>query len=146
MSFDYLSWIKQAQDRLELLRIHRAAIEKEITRLEKGIEGLLPLAKSTWSGPEVGLTDAIRQVLRRENPRVFTPIEVRNALLVSGVNLGQNNPMASVHQILSRLAAYGEAEIILVNGKQGYRWKRDPLKPSPRGRLTPPPPPSGLKN
>jgi hypothetical protein len=77
MSFDYLSWIKQAQDRLELLRIHRAAIEKEITSLEKGIEGLLPLAKSTWSGPEVGLTDAIRQVLRRENPRVFTPIEVR---------------------------------------------------------------------
>jgi hypothetical protein len=121
-TFDYESWIKQAKDRLALLYQQREAIGEEISKLERGIEGFEPLAKSAWMGPQSGITDSVRQILSAEPGRIFPPVQIRDALLVNGVKLTQKNAMATIHQVLSRLVEKGVVKVQIIKGKNLYRW------------------------
>jgi len=124
MAFDYTAWLKTAQDRLEFLKAQRAAIDLEISKLEEGIRGFAPLTADmgAWSGPNAGITDAIRQLFRNNPKRLFAHTEIRDELLTRGVHLDQRNPMAAIHQIVRRLHEKGEINHIQGSGKPGFQW------------------------
>jgi len=131
MTFDYEGWLKAAQGRLENLYEQKAAIESEISKLEKAIQGFMPLVKqpSKWFGPAAGLTDGVREVFKSAPARHFTAIDIRNELVRRGMTLKQKNPMASIHQILSRLVDDGKVEIHTHEpGRNRYRWKEPQKK------------------
>ncbi|PYP83892.1 MAG: hypothetical protein DMG65_23575 [Candidatus Angelobacter sp. Gp1-AA117] len=113
MTFDYEGWLKTAEERLETLYEQKAAIEEEINKLEEGIRGFAPLVKrsNVWFGPEAGLTDAIRAILKLEPSRCYSATAMRDELLNRGTSLTQKNPMAAIHQTLARLVDRGEAKI-----------------------------------
>lgn len=147
MTFDYKGWLKAAQDRLELLYRQKSAIEDEIEKLERGIEGFAPLAElpPAWAGPNAGITQTIRDILKANPARAFLPTEVRDELLNRGVRLEQDNPMATVHQILARIAKEGTAKPLAQGNRTRYQW--NPLSPLMttavryrRGAATMPPP------
>jgi len=75
------------------------------------------------AGPP-GFTDSIRRVLK-DSTRAVTAIAVRDLLGASGFDLGAyNNPLASIHTILKRLAERGEVEASGGSGDVRYRWKQ----------------------
>ncbi|SRR5216683_2132338 len=128
MAFDYEGWLKTAQDRLESLHQQKAAIESEISLLEDGIKGFAPLLNqpTLWYGPEAGITDAVRAVLRAQPAKVFSPTAVRDELQARGVSLTQQNPMAAIHQTLARLVDKGAAKVVEnERGPDHYQWAGD---------------------
>ena len=128
MAFDYEGWLKTAQDRLEALHQQKVAIESEISLLEEGIKGFAPLLNqpTLWYGPEAGITDAVRAVLKAQPAKIFSPTAVRDELLTRGVSLTQQNPMATIHQTLARLVEKGTAKVVPnERGPNHYRWAGD---------------------
>jgi hypothetical protein len=86
---------------------------------------LAPLVNqpALWYGPDAGITGAVRAVLKSDTTRIFTPTEIRDALLKRGVPLTLQNPMASIHQVLSRLVEKGTARISAHEpGRNRYQW------------------------
>ena len=144
MTFDYVAWLKTAEDRLEVLYEQKANIEAEISALEDGIQGFSPLLQrpynKQWLGQDVGITDAVREVFKAEPNRLFAPTEIKQLLLDRGVDLSQKNPMATIHQILARLVQKGTVKIsVYENGRNRYQWvpESKPLVPVPEGRTRP---------
>jgi hypothetical protein len=125
MKFDYESWLKTAQDRLEALYHQKSAIETEISALEEGIKGFAPLVNqpALWRGPDVGITDAVSNILKAEPNKLFSAIDVRDELVKRGAGLSQKNPLATIYQVLARLVEKG-AVIIMAHepGKNRYKW------------------------
>jgi hypothetical protein len=151
MTFDYEAWLKQAQDRLEALYQYKVAIESEISRLEAGIKGFAPLVNqpTLWYGPDVGITDAVSAVLQSQPSRTFTATEIRDELLTRGVSLEQQNPMATIHQVLARLVERGAVIVTTheaarnrykwVEGWEAKKYRRRHVVPRRRRRFGDPP-------
>jgi len=136
MAFDYQSWLKAAEGRLLQLRQQRANIDEEIAMLEAGLKGFAPLVEtvSTWEGPDAGLTESIRQIFK-ENPKFWSPTEIRDELINRGVKLIQRNPMAAIHQILARLTDK-EIRRVDVAGKAKYQTRLGESKSDTRPLIT----------
>ncbi len=123
MAFDYEAWLKTAQERLEVLRRQRDAIESEITLLENGIRGFVPLLNQPTRWDEAGITDAVRAVFKAHPAKVFSPTAVRDELQTRGIPLTQKNPMAAIHQTLARLVAKGFVRPVEnQRGPDHYQW------------------------
>lgn len=79
--------------------------------------------------PPTGFTQAIRFELRRAGQRGLTPKEMRAALIHRGIDLrSQSNPLASIHTVLKRLVAAGEAGLQTRHTPEGkaasaYCWR-----------------------
>jgi hypothetical protein len=133
MAFDYQSWIKAAEDRLVQLRQQRTTIDDEIVKLETALKGFAPLvdAPSTWEGPDAGLTDSMRQIFK-DDARFWSPTELRDELLNRGVKLEQQNPMASIHQIITRLVKQDLIRPVDIAGKTKYQSKMGESKSDTR--------------
>jgi len=133
---DYLEeWTKIFQER-EIELNHRTDLETElievrnrICHLDEVLNHLAPLAN--MSGPSdnisaLGITDAIRTVLRRANRKISAP-DIRKELTDKGYDLsGLSAPMASIYKILSRLSDEVEREKE-EGGRVFYRWKHPPI-------------------
>jgi hypothetical protein len=124
MTFDYESWLAKAQKRLETLYEQKTAIESEISALEKGIKGFAPLVNqpALWHGPDAGITDAVKSVLKSSESRMWSAVSVRDELLENGVSLNQKNPLATIYQVLARLVEQGAAIIYEREGRNFYKW------------------------
>lgn len=125
MVFNYEDWLKAARDRLETLYQQKAAIESEISDLQRAIKGFAPLVKNPakWFGPTSGITQSIRAVLKSDPARAFTATDIRDELLHRGVALRQKNPMATIHQILHRLVQSGTVKVFTLEpGRNHYQW------------------------
>jgi hypothetical protein len=129
------TWIMLVKERNTLLS-QRTSLENELseigTKLRHVNEVLMHLAPLAGmpDGDNIaglGITDAIRQILKGTEERL-SPIEVRDSLLEKGFDLsGLSAPMASIYKILSRLADVGNPEIFREredDGKVFYRWIR----------------------
>lgn len=84
----------------------------------------------------IGLTDAVREVLKAGD-RAMTPAEVRDGLIRLGINPDDyTNLLASVHNVLKRLAKANEVDAghTAPKGTKGckavYYWSptREPIK------------------
>lgn len=141
----YRQALEAARRELAELEAERAELDRRIERKKQGILGLSQLVSDddedapsimdimrAMLGEPEGLTDGCRAVLRSAN-HGLTPTEVRDGLIALGYDLsGYSNIMASVHQILKRLVASGEANKLRLSGrmdgKTAYIWAdRNPL-------------------
>ena len=74
----------------------------------------------------IGLTEAIRTVLRSSPGSMFMPVTIRKELERRRFPLGKykSNPLASINSVLKRLCDDGEIKFLnLSNGKPAYQWK-----------------------
>jgi hypothetical protein len=143
MTLDYEAWLKQAQDRLEALYEQRGAIDDEIAALQRGIEGFSPLVRkyAPWSQETVGITESVTQVFKDSPKQMLSPRHVRDCLLSKGIQLTQQNPLATIHQTISRLVARGVIKGYTVDGRMLYYYEGstgESLTPSTRNRLSGP--------
>ena len=122
MSFDYEGWLKTAKQRLEDLYQQREQIDREIAALQRGIEGFSPLVKkeAPWQGESVGMTEAVMKVFTDNPAQLMTPVQIRDAMLAGGVQLKQENPLANIHQTISRLIARGFVKPYMLDGRTLY--------------------------
>ena len=100
-------------------------------------DGLLNLVEQE-DARELGLTDAIRLVLRRI-PKALTPSEVRDRLADMGFNLEKyESVMPPIHTTLNRLAEKGEVlHERRVPGRSYYKWAWKLPDPPPDFALPP---------
>jgi hypothetical protein len=114
----------------------RDAIERSMTDTERGIRSILALHSDEDAMPYVeqldeltrpeGFTDAIRKVLKASED-ALTPSEVKEKLPQVGFDLdGYNNPLASIHTILKRLARTDLVDQTEKDGKTAYKWMKMP--------------------
>lgn len=146
MVFNYEIWLKAARDMLETLYQQKAAIEDEISQLQRAIQGFEPLVKNRakWFGPTSGITHAIRALLKSESGRLFTATDIRDELLQRGVALRQKNPMATIHQILHRLVQSETVKVFTHEpGRNHYKWQTDAPANLSRRAVEPPVLPKG---
>jgi hypothetical protein len=123
MKFDYAGFLKKANARMEKLLEQKAEIDKEIGALELAILGFAPMANQPipWRNPHVGLTETIVAIFKSSPNRIYAPPVVRDELLRRKVPLKQKNPLATIHQILARLADRKVIRPITgPNGRTGY--------------------------
>jgi hypothetical protein len=129
------------RDRLDA---EREEAETRVTNLRHAIFGLATLAgedSETFTAqhpdlfpelidPDVGLTDAVREVLK--TVKVFiTPVKVRDRLTEMHYDLSKyKNVLASLHTVLKRLADNDEVFVDTRGGKTMYRWKVPALRKS----------------
>jgi hypothetical protein len=106
-----------------------AEVRHKISHLDKVLEHLAPLAN--MSSPscnisDLGITDAVRTVLRKANRKLSAP-EIRKELADKGYDLSSlSAPMASIYKILSRLSDEVEREKE-DGGRVFFRWKHTPI-------------------
>jgi hypothetical protein len=83
--------------------------------------GPLPLPPGLEEIRTVGLTDAVRLVLStRGGP--LTAKQIRDRLESYDYPLTQQNQMAAVHQVISRLLNQGEIRKLKADGKTQFEW------------------------
>jgi hypothetical protein len=108
---------ERLEDRLQEV-IERIATVREAAWSMKDLSGIDPEKEyphlfSLEVTPDVGFTDAIREVFRANLRIVLTPVGVRNKLKERGFKLeNYKNPLASIHTILKRLMKQGELDVL----------------------------------
>lgn len=125
--------------RLDALDVERAELVEEMNRLRRAMNSMSPFLLKhpldeinqfliDYTPPtDVRLADACRALLEASK-RFMTPIEVRDALESSKYDLSQHsNPLASIHGVLKRFVASGEAQHLETGSKASY--KLTPRKP-----------------
>jgi hypothetical protein len=109
-------------------------VRKKISHLTEVIDNLAPLAGLGYTSDgdlsQLGLTDAMRSVLKNSDERLSAQ-DLRRLLVEKGYDLsGLSAPMASIYKILSRLTEDpGEVEREKEEGRVYYRWKQETSGP-----------------
>jgi hypothetical protein len=137
----YLTLIHDAIAKLEKLQRDRESIEAEVMKLEQLIAAaanMLPDdtkdAAMQWMSNlrelsrlrDVGLTDAIRRVLRQRAGDWLTATNVRDRLFSLGFDFTaySTNPLASISTTLRRMKPEEVDTTTVDGGVVAYRWKR----------------------
>lgn len=128
----YRQQVKFLLQEITSLSQRKREIELEMEKIEQlfhGNLGVIPAAERVnfLQGLEqvmpAGLTDRVRLAFKNAYPKGLTPIQLRDALLASGVSLSQySNAMATVHTVIRRLLASREIEPNGDVDMGGYRW------------------------
>ncbi|HUB01857.1 MAG TPA: hypothetical protein VL983_04200 [Terriglobales bacterium] len=125
------------RDKLRQLAEERNRIEAELAKAEAVAKALAQSIDDPKSRQQVlteidglvrpeGFTDAIRRILRTSKPPALTPPEIRDRMIESGFNLGPyQNPLASIHAILTRLRNKHEVRRKIRNDVTVYEWIGD---------------------
>jgi hypothetical protein len=104
----------------------------KITHLDEILSHLSPLAGFADEDDlsSMGLTDAIRTVLKTASPNRLAPGDVRETLQQRGYDLsGLTAPMASIYKILGRISEGNDSEVEREkqDGRVYYKWKSPPI-------------------
>ena len=146
----YKQALKDAREELVKLLGQQEEINRRVDSLKQTVEALSALCGEEFNAKayagisdvvnkafeetlelihgKPSLTDATRAVLKTFG-RPMTAVEVRDGLTSLGYDLSiYSNVVASLHTILKRLHANGEAFIVTTNeGKQAYQAKIGPV-------------------
>ncbi len=121
----------------------RDDIDTRISRLREAIIGLGGLCRTSPEGiaaahpglfpdrvvPDVGFTDAIRAVFKKNPDYFHSPVWIRDALSADGFDVDKyKNVLASIHSILRRLKIKGDV-------LEGNREGKTVFKLNPKGDL-----------
>lgn len=133
-----LEELSDVMSQREELDSQREELDHRIIQLRKGVFGLTAIAGIETDevakthpdlfpdllNPDVGFTDAVRDVLKAHRSYHMSPIEVRNSLRIKGFDLSKyKNVLASIHTILKRLQESREVDVMAREGKSLYKWK-----------------------
>jgi hypothetical protein len=138
---DAIRELSELMARREVLESELEKVQWRIEAVQYGLEGLAAVSgiepkeeyphlfPDELTKSDVGFTDAIREVLKSAPPQesVFTAVSMRDALKERGFDLKKyQNPLASIHTVLKRLALQDEVERYpdSETGKWFYSWKR----------------------
>jgi len=132
----YHAWESLNKERQSLtkrrddLELELSEIRTKLSHLAKALEHLLPLTDINFCVTEItqlGLTDAIRNVLQTNKDKKFSATDVRTKLVEEGYDLSSlTAPMASIYKILGRLAEKPEeVQREKEDGRVYYRWIAD---------------------
>jgi len=134
----YNQALSAAKKELSALKEERQKIDGRIAKLEQTVKSLsaiceeqqseippdlaIPADLASEDGSGMGLTDAIRKIFASRIGRELTPVEVRDLLEASGMDLSKySSQMVPIHNTLKRLYDQGE----LARSKDEptrYRW------------------------
>ena len=121
----------------ETLDERREALHERIVRLRRvawGLASLCDVENIEQEHPslfpdefsdnaDVGLTDAIRQVLSSHEEASLSPVFIRDRLAGVGFDIKTHkNILASIHTVLKRLQRRGEVTPFIREGRTSYRW------------------------
>lgn len=125
---EYRRALESAIKEYDRLKTERDAVETRLAQLRQIIAGLGPLCDlraERAPSLDLGLTDACRSALRA-SASGLTASEVRERIGGLGIDPQRySNPLASIHSVLKRLVAGGEAFTYRGrDGKPVYAWKR----------------------
>jgi hypothetical protein len=125
-----------AQGELESLVKLKAQIERKIEAVKKSIEILAPLYAQE-RGPsqllslsvmvagleKLGITEAVLWALTT-SPEGLSPTQVRDLLVERGYPVRGENPMATIHTVLKRLASKPDGSVVVAShlGKTLYKY------------------------
>jgi hypothetical protein len=128
-------WSKLFDESIELsnrrteLEMDLNEVKAQIQNVEQMLVSIRPLAgiASVEDLKGLGITDAIRTVLKNSKQRL-SPNEVRKALTQGGFDMsGYSSPMSSIYTVLGRLASDDDSSEVIreqdVNRNVFYRWK-----------------------
>jgi hypothetical protein len=127
--------LRAVLERREALKAELESMSAEAARLREGVIGLAALAGVNLKkeNPElftaairadVGLTDAIRRVLKNADD-ALTPTDVRDSLYDAGYPIHEHkHPLASIQSVLKRLVASDQVVIAeeTKTGRFVYLW------------------------
>jgi hypothetical protein len=160
--------IANTKAHLQRLQEQLATLDKAISNLEPFYEAGGPIWAPIIGENAPGITDAVRMIFRSHATIHLAPTAIRDALKKDGLIKGYDNEMAVIHQVIRRLEDQGQLEPHPV--EKAYRWvsaaeqlgraaqgaagrlqqlasankiartEPPPGAPSPKGRLTGPPP------
>jgi len=155
---DYKKAYEAARAETDTLMGQRAIIDARLAQLKGTMDALSALMDeppghdpSTWYGAavsllaEVGISDAIRQILSESTTGLSAP-EIKKALARGSFGLEQySNPLAVIHNTLARLEKQGEITRYDLPSGTVYGRKRAVMQPPPNfganDGMTPPPEP-----
>lgn len=140
---DYRKTLDAALEELSILMAERETLDEKrevlhqrIVKLRGAVRGLARLCDiddideeqrhlfpDEWADTDVGLTDAIRQVLSSHGEAYLSPVFIRDRLGDVGFDIKTHkNILASIHTVLKRLQRQGEAVPVNREGRTVYRW------------------------
>ncbi len=139
---NYLEIVKSALEKMKNLHRERESLDIEIAKLEQFVSAtanLLPESERNliidlmeniqeiYRLREVGLTDAIRGVLKASAGQWFTAANVRDRLISLGFDFSgyTANPLASVSTTLRRVKSDDIETTNVDGGVTAYRWKKE---------------------
>ena len=144
--------LDSARAELEKLLDQRSEIDRKLDAVQDAIKLLEPLygrdtelkapgitLAEALAQDDLGITAAVEQALTSNAYQSFYPTQVRDLLRENGFDLKGDNPMATIHTILKRLAAKPDSNIVGVDdgaGKTMYKCTHVVVRPTQRVRLT----------
>jgi chromosome segregation ATPase len=112
---------QKASKRLNDLNYEAHQLKDEIGRLRRTITALSALCTEEPGLDNLGITESCMEVMESQKGELTTS-EVVMALDLRGFDIdSQQNPAASVHRVLQRLAF--KNKITRVDGESGVRWR-----------------------
>jgi hypothetical protein len=123
MSTTYETALCDATDELSKLKTQRDDIDTRIARLESAIAGLSGLLGRDRGGEHLGMTAALRTVLRAATEPMNLNA-LRGALVDFGFDLtGYSQPLPTIATAVKRLVDRAEAEQVDLPSGTCYLWK-----------------------
>jgi hypothetical protein len=134
--FKHDDTLKLLQEQLEQLLAQRVTLDRQISGIRQSIAGLaLYKGENSPSGSDskgldkllgepVGITQAIRDVLRFAPSMEMTAMTIRDQLVARGFNFSHysSNPLSAINSILKRLEGIEAKKSMGPDGKAYYRW------------------------
>ncbi len=106
-----------------------AIVRGRIEVLRKTIISIGDLVGEDREAETIGITDAIRAVLKAKSDAFFSPIAVRSSLRNSSFPLDNyKNVLAVIHTTLKRLEDQNEVTAITENSKTFYKWNESLIR------------------
>jgi hypothetical protein len=134
--FKHDDTLKLLRKQLEQLLAQREILDRQISGIKQSIAGLaLYKGETSLSGSDrrgafekvedpVGITQAIRDVLRFAPSMQMTAMTIRDQLVARGFNFSHysSNPLSAINSILKRLEGIEAKKSIGPDGKAYYKW------------------------
>lgn len=136
MIFEHDDTLRLLQNQLEQLLAQREVLDRQISGIKQSIAGLVLYKGTSLSGNDsgaevekllgepVGITQAIRDVLRFAPSMQMTAMTIRDQLVGRGFNFSHysSNPLSAINSILKRLNGTEVKKSIGPDGKSYYCW------------------------
>jgi hypothetical protein len=123
MPTTYETALCDATDELSKLKTQRDDIDTRIARLESAIAGLNGLLGRERGGEHLGMTTALRTVLKAATEPMSLDA-LRSALIAFGFDLtGYSQPLPTIATAVKRLVDRAEVEQLELPSGKCYLWK-----------------------
>ena len=113
---DILNEEANLEQRLRDVRVRSEA-------LGKAAQGLAGLVGEEEEEESIGITDAIREILKESSHNIWAPRVIRLHLKRDAFPIERyQNPLAVIHTTLKRLEGQGEVKAVEKDGRTLYQW------------------------